>query len=299
MLPRAPRPRLGEAARAAASAGAQPVPTAVPLSVIARYQFPTHGLGFGHDLSTYGRVPSGGPFGYFGGIYRSPFIDVLTADLALAFLNDPSYALGRGDVAGPPRDLLLGPRSRRARLRRRERGVARHAPPPRPPDRARPRRARRGRFPKGTVLLALSADHGFPTMPEVAKALDKTAKGGRLETGRDTLEQRARPPEPLPRRRALPRPLREDRRRDGRLEPLLQPRVVPVQDGRGSVRPRRARRHAPPTSTASSRRSSGRSGTRRSRTSSPSPRRPPGPTRRRVRVRAQRLRPRALRATRS
>ena len=37
------------------------------------------------------------------------------------------------------------------------------------------------------MLVALSADHGFPVMPEVAKALDKTATGGRIETGRETL----------------------------------------------------------------------------------------------------------------
>src|SRR5262249_18331538 len=41
-------------------------------------------------------------------------------------------------------------------------------------------------YPKGTVLLALSADHGFPTMPEVAMALDRNAMGGRLEAGPET-----------------------------------------------------------------------------------------------------------------
>jgi hypothetical protein len=166
--------------------GAIPVPTAVPPSVIARYQFPVHGLGFGHDLSTYGRVPAGGPNGYFGGIYRSPFIDVLTADLALAFLNDPGYALGKGDVP----DLLAisfsghdpvahdyGDESEESRdtLRRLDLQIGRVLD------------ALDAAFPKGTVLLALSADHGFPTMPEVAKALDRNAKGGRIETGRDTL----------------------------------------------------------------------------------------------------------------
>ncbi len=166
--------------------GAKPVPTAVPASVIARFQIPVHGLGFGHDLSTYGRVPAGGPYGYFGGIYRSPFIDVLTADLALAFLNDPAYALGRGDAP----DVLAisfsghdpvahdyGDESEESRdaLRRLDLQIGRILD------------ALDANYPRGAVLVALSADHGFPMMPEVAKALDRTAKGGRLETGRDTL----------------------------------------------------------------------------------------------------------------
>ena len=166
--------------------GAKPVPTAVPLPVIARYQLPVHGVGFPHDLSTYGRIPAGGPYGYFGGIYRSPFIDVLTADLALAFLNDPGLRLGQGDAP----DLLAisfsghdpvshdyGDESDESRdaLRRLDLQIGRVLD------------ALDANFPKGTVLVALSADHGFPTMPEVAKALDKTAKGGRLETGRETL----------------------------------------------------------------------------------------------------------------
>jgi hypothetical protein len=166
--------------------GAKPYPTAVPLNVIARFQYPTHGLGFGHDLSTYGRVPAGGPYGYFGGIYRSPLIDELTADLALAFLNDPGYALGHGDVP----DLLAisfsghdpvahdyGDESEESRdaLRRLDLQIGRLLD------------ALETNYPKGTVLVALSADHGFPVMPEVAKALDKAATGGRLETGRDML----------------------------------------------------------------------------------------------------------------
>jgi hypothetical protein len=166
--------------------GAKPVPTAVPLNAIARYQLPTHGLGFGHDLSTYGRVPAGGPYGYFGGIYRSPLIDELTADLVLAFLADAGYEFGHGGVP----DLLAisfsghdpvahdyGDESEESRdaLRRLDLQIGRVLD------------ALEANYPKGTVLVALSADHGFPVMPEVAKALDKAATGGRLETGRDTL----------------------------------------------------------------------------------------------------------------
>jgi hypothetical protein len=170
----------------AAVPGAKPVPTAVPANVIARFQFPVHGLGFGHDLSTYGRVPAGGPNGYFGGIYRSPLIDELTADLALAFLNDSGYALGHGDAP----DLLAisfsghdpvahdyGDESEESRdaLRRLDIQIGRVLD------------ALDANYPKGAVLVALSADHGFPMMPEVAKALDRTATGGRLETGRESL----------------------------------------------------------------------------------------------------------------
>ena len=166
--------------------GAKPVPTAVPLSVIARYQLPVHGVGFAHDLSTYGRIPAGGPYGYFGGIYRSPFIDVLTADLALAFLNDAVLKLGQGDVP----DLLAisfsghdpvaheyGDESEESRdvLRRLDIQIGRVLD------------VLDAAYPKGTVLVAFSSDHGFPTMPEVAKVLDKTATGGRLETGQDIL----------------------------------------------------------------------------------------------------------------
>lgn len=170
----------------AATPGAKSYPTAVPAPVVSRYQLPVHGLGFPHDLSTYGRVPAGSPYGYFGGIYRSPFIDVVTADLALAFLNDSGYELGHGDVP----DLLAisfsghdpiahdyGDESEESRdaLRRLDIQIGRVLD------------ALEANYPKGTVLLALSADHGFPTMPEVAKALDKNAKGGRLDTGRDSL----------------------------------------------------------------------------------------------------------------
>jgi arylsulfatase A-like enzyme len=171
----------------AAAPGAKPVPTAVPANVIARFQYPVHGLGFGHDLSAYGRVPAGGANGYFGGIYRSPIIDELTTDLALAFLTDAGFELGHGDVP----DLLAisysghdpvahdyGDESEESRdaLRRLDLQIGRILD------------ALDTNYPKGTVLVALSADHGFPMMPEVARVLDKTATGGRIETGRESLD---------------------------------------------------------------------------------------------------------------
>jgi arylsulfatase A-like enzyme len=154
----------------------------VPLDVIARFQYPTQGIGFPHDLSTYGLVPAGSPYGYLGGIFRSPFVDVLTADLAVDFLGDSAFALGRRGVP----DLLAisfsghdpvahdyGDESEESRdtLRRLDVQIGRVLD------------ALDRLYPKGTVLVALSADHGFPVMPEVARALGGSAKGLRLETG--------------------------------------------------------------------------------------------------------------------
>jgi hypothetical protein len=166
--------------------GTKPLPTPVPASVVQRYQYPVHGLGFDHDLSRFGNLPAGDPPGYFSGVYRSPLVDELTADLALAVLNDPALALGHGDVP----DLLClsfsghdpvshdyGNESEEEldALRRLDVQLGRLL------------EAFDTNYPKGTVLVALSADHGFPVMPEVAKAIDKAAPGGRIDVGKETL----------------------------------------------------------------------------------------------------------------
>ncbi len=167
--------------------GPKPLPTPVPASVVQRYQYPVHGLGFDHDLSRFGNLPAGDPPGYFSGIYRSPLVDELTADLALAVLNDPALALGHRDVP----DLLClsfsghdpvshdyGNESEEEldALRRLDFQIGRLL------------EAFDANYPKGTVLVALSSDHGFPLIPEVAKAIDKTAKGGRIDVGKETLD---------------------------------------------------------------------------------------------------------------
>jgi hypothetical protein len=167
--------------------GANPRPTPVPASIVQRYQYPALGLGFDHDLSRFGVLPTGDTPGYFGGIYRSPFVDELTADLALDLLNDAALALGRGDVP----DLLClsfsshdpvshdyGNESEEEldALRRLDVQLGRLLD------------TLEARYPKGSVLVALSADHGFPVMPEVAKAIDKTASGGRIDVGKETLD---------------------------------------------------------------------------------------------------------------
>ena len=278
MLPARARARLGEAARAGRRARGKPVPTAVPLERDRALPVPDPRPRLRPRPLDVRPRP----------VRRS--LRLLRRDLPQPLHRRPdrrprarvperpSLRARAGRRAGPPRDLLLGPRSRRARLRGRERGVARHAPPPRPPDRARPRRAGHD-FPKGTVLLALSADHGFPTMPEVAKALDKNARGGRLETGRETLEQRARAPQPLPRRSALPRPLREDRRRADGWSLFYNRASFPFKTVAGACGPAgapvdpRRRRPRPPEGRPAG---LGRGGRGRP---SPSPRRLPGPTR--------------------
>ena len=171
----------------APSPGAKPLPTPVPASIVQRYQYPVHGLGFDHDLSRFGVLPTGDAPGYFGGIYRSPLVDELLADLALALLGDPAVDLGRSGVP----DLLClsfsghdpvshdyGNESEEEldTLRRLDVQLGRLLD------------ALEATFPKGTVLVALSADHGFPVMPEVAKAIEKNASGGRIDVGKETLD---------------------------------------------------------------------------------------------------------------
>lgn len=187
------------------------LPAAVPAAIVQRYQFPVHGLGFDHDLSRYGTISAGGAAGYFGGIYRSPFVDELTADLALAVLNDSALDLGHRDVP----DLLClsfsghdpvshdyGNESEEEldALRRLDIQLGRVFD------------ALDANYPKGTVLVALSADHGFPVMPEVAKALDKDARGGRIDVGRETLGNF---------RQKLNRMLDETLCLDGSVQPVL------------------------------------------------------------------------------
>jgi hypothetical protein len=167
-------------------AGVAPLPTPVPARMIQRYQYAVHGLGFDHDLSRFGALPTGDPPGYFGGVYRSPFVDELTADLALSILGDPAVALGRGSEpdllclsfsAHDPVSHDYGNESEEEldTLRRLDVQLGRLLD------------AFDAGYPKGAVLVALSADHGFPPVPEVARALDKAAPGGRIDVGKDVL----------------------------------------------------------------------------------------------------------------
>ena len=106
-----------------------------PASTLWDFQLPTNGLGFPHDLRLSER-------GYFYGVYVSPLVDELTADLAVDFVADETFRLGRVRGAGRADDRLLRPGRRVPQLRERVGGEPRHDPPSRPPGRPRLRRAR-------------------------------------------------------------------------------------------------------------------------------------------------------------
>lgn len=150
---------------------AAPAPTSLPTPepLLGKYQLPQQGIGFDHDLSKDER-------GYYYSLYYSPYIDELLADLALEFLADPRLGLGRG----PEPDLLAlsfsgndtvshsyGRESEEAldALRRLDRQLGRVL-------------AALDALPRGSVVLALSADHGFPPIPEVHRR--SGASAGRL-----------------------------------------------------------------------------------------------------------------------
>ncbi len=155
----------------AAKASALPQPEAN----LGRFQSPDLGLGFDHDLAT-------DPRGYFNAIYGSPFQDELLTDLALATLEDRELRLGRRGVP----DLLAlsysahdvvshnyGNESAEEldALRRLDRQLARLLA-------ALDTLAQEE--PAGSVVLALSSDHGFAPIPEVARRRDNRRAGGRL-----------------------------------------------------------------------------------------------------------------------
>jgi hypothetical protein len=154
------------------SVGPRPRPTPIPN--LLDYQLPSNGLGWGHPLTL-------NPRGYFSSLYYSPFVDDLVADLALAFLDDESFGLGRGP--GPDALLLsfsaqdvvshsYGTESEENLdvLRRLDLHIGRLL------------EALDSKYGKGNVALALSADHGFPVIPEALHARDAAFKGGRILT---------------------------------------------------------------------------------------------------------------------
>jgi hypothetical protein len=139
------------------------------------YQIPSNGLGFDHDLLTSGSS-------YPVSLYVSPLIDELLADLALGFLGDEAYGLGQGRspdllaLSFSAQDVVshsYGPESEENldTLRRLDVQIGRILG------------AIEQRFPKGSVVLALSADHGFAPIPESEKRWDKALAVGRLLTG--------------------------------------------------------------------------------------------------------------------
>ena len=146
----------------------------VPAAEMAAYQYPSVGLGWEHDLTKY-------EGGYFGGVFYSPLVDELVADVAVEILSDKGLALGRRDTP----DLLClsfsgqdtvshnyGPESEENLdvLRRLDLQLSRVF---QELERAVP----------GGVVLAFSADHGFAPIPEAAKKRDPKFQGGRVPFG--------------------------------------------------------------------------------------------------------------------
>jgi hypothetical protein len=139
------------------------------------FQTPVNGLAFDHDLRLNGA-------GYFAALYTSPFVDEMVTDLALAFLRDSSFALGRG--AAP--DVLAISYSAQDTV-----SHAYGSESEENLDVLRRLDVQIGRLldsfdavlPRGSVALALSADHGFTPIPEAVRARDKAFHGGRLLSG--------------------------------------------------------------------------------------------------------------------
>ncbi len=143
-----------------------------PASQIAPHQVPANGLGWDHDLSK-------NPSGYFGGVYASPLIDELVADLAVLTLNNTDLELGHQETP----DILALSFSAQDTVSHNYGSESEENL-----DVLRRLDVQLGRlfeildrsFPAGKVILAFSADHGFTPIPEFAKKRDKTYQGGRL-----------------------------------------------------------------------------------------------------------------------
>ena len=136
------------------------------------YQNPVIGVGFDHALDAAGTR-------YAEAFQESPFQDAFLTDLAVAFLQDDALALGRRDGA----DLLLlsysahdyiahayGSESTEALESLRHLDL----------ELGRLLDAIDGRVPRTESLVALSADHGFTPLPEVARREDPKSKAARM-----------------------------------------------------------------------------------------------------------------------
>jgi hypothetical protein len=154
--------------------GASPRPRPTPMPGLLDYQLPTNGLGWDHVFTVQ-------PRGYFTSLYYSPVMDELVADLALAFLENEGFGLGQGQspdmlwLSFSSQDVVshsYGTESEENLdvLRRLDLQIGRVLA------------ALDRRFPRGSVVLALSADHGFPLIPEAEHQRNPSFKGGRLLT---------------------------------------------------------------------------------------------------------------------
>ena len=155
--------------------GSEPGVRPVPSFEMRPFQIPVNGLGWDKDLSL-------ATNGYFHGIYYSPFIDELTIDLALDVLSSKDLELGHEEQP----DLLCLSLSGQDTV-----SHAYGAESEETLDVLRRLDVQLGRlfealdrgFPEGSVVLGLSADHGFQTIPEREARLDKAFTGGRVLTG--------------------------------------------------------------------------------------------------------------------
>jgi hypothetical protein len=157
--------------------GEAALPEAAPAAPLWDYQLPTNGLGFPHDLRLSER-------GYFYGAYVSPVVDVVTADLAIELIADEAFGLGR---SGAPDLLAIGFSAQDVvshsygneseenldTIRRLDVQVGRVLD------------ALERALPRGSYVVAMSADHGFAVIPEAERSRDRFFTGGRLvNTGR-------------------------------------------------------------------------------------------------------------------
>lgn len=149
-----------------------PSPAPVPSELLADFQLPSNGVGWDHPLTL-------NPRGYFASLYVSPFMDEVLNDLALAFVRDGALALGRREqpdvlaLSYSAQDVVshsYGSESEENLdvLRRLDQQIGRLLA------------AFDAAYPKGSVLLALSSDHGMQAIPEAARSGDPGFKGGRL-----------------------------------------------------------------------------------------------------------------------
>jgi Type I phosphodiesterase / nucleotide pyrophosphatase len=143
-----------------------------PASNLWDFQLPTNGLGFPHDLRLSER-------GYFYGVYVSPIVDELVADLALELLADAALGLGRGRapdllaIGFSAQDVVSHSYGNESEenldtIRRLDLQIGRVMD------------ALERSQPKQSYVLAVSADHGFALIPEAERARNPAAPGGRL-----------------------------------------------------------------------------------------------------------------------
>jgi hypothetical protein len=149
---------------------ALPAPAAAP--AMWDFQLPTNGLGFPHDLRLSER-------GYFYGVYVSPIVDELVADLAIELVLDEPFRLGR---SGAPDVLMVGFSAQDTvshsygneseenldTIRRLDLQVGRVLD------------ALERALPRGSYVVAMSADHGFALIPEAERSRNPGFTGGRL-----------------------------------------------------------------------------------------------------------------------